>query len=69
MENLTHKIVDVISGKTEIIDFTEEEVAKVEEIKAQRYAENIEMEKNIAERKAILEKLGLTEKEANLLLG
>ena len=63
------KIVDLETGKETLRNYTAQEIAEVEAaqaLNAQRIAEELAKE---AARKLILEKLGLTDDEAKLLLG
>lgn len=63
------KIVDLETGKETLRNYTAQEIAEVEAaqaLNAQRIAEETAKE---AERKLILEKLGLNDDEAKLLLG
>lgn len=64
-------IFDASTGETKVVerDFTAEELVEIEneKIKAQKIKE--ELEKRNAARQAILDRLGLTEEEARLLLG
>ena len=68
---ITEKIIDAVSGKESIIerDLTPEEVAEFEA--AKKKADEIAKLEAEAETKraALLEKLGITEEEAKLLLG
>lgn len=66
---LKEKIVDLQTGEIIWRDYTPEEIAEVKVYKAK-----IEEEKKLAEekrlaRQAILNRLGITEEEAKLLLG
>jgi len=63
------KIVNGLTGEESWRDYTEQEIAEVEQakIEAATYIEN--EKKKALERIAILEKLGITEDEARLLLG
>lgn len=66
---LKEKIVNVTTGEETWRDYTPAEIAEVERAQAEA-AEHIALaaEKEAA-RKAIFDKLGLTEEEAELLLG
>ena len=72
MTQYTEKIVDVSTGEETIRPYTDEEIAAVEAIKAQRDAEQAERDAKeatkAAERQAVLEKLGLTAEEMAALL-
>lgn len=62
------KILDLQTGEETWRDYSDEEIAKVEAAQAEA-AKRIEKEQEItAAKKALLEKLGLTEDEAKLLL-
>lgn len=63
------KIVDCETGEEMIRDMTKDELAQVEIDKKEALAQNKEMEAKAAARQAILDRLGLTEEEARLLLG
>ena len=66
-------IVDCSTGETTIIPLTAEEIAELEAAAEKAEAERKAAEKGAADkaaaRLAILEKLGLTEEEAAVLLG
>ena len=64
------KIFDVKTNEETIIerDFTSEELIQIQEIQSKAEAERIESEKRSLARQAILDRLGLTEEEAKLLL-
>jgi predicted HicB family RNase H-like nuclease len=59
------KIVNVETGE----DFTAAEIAEVEKAQAESAARIAELAAKDAARKAIFDKLGITEEEARLLLG
>lgn len=67
------KIVDVTTGEETMRPFTKEETAELEKRKAEILDEvairEAEEATRIAERAALLAKLGITEEEARLLLG
>jgi len=67
------KIYDAQTGEEILRDFTADEVAEIEKVKAEREAEALaiaQAEALAAQKRAvILEKLGITEDEARLLLG
>lgn len=67
----TEKIFDVTTGEETFIerDMTKEELAAYEEAEKERQSFIAAQEARLERRKAILEKLGLTEEEARLLLG
>jgi len=62
------KIVNAITGEETWRDYTDEEVAEVEAAKAK--AAELATERDLVEKAklALLEKLGITEEEAKLLL-
>lgn len=66
-------IVDCSTGETTIVPLTEEEIAELEASAAKAEADRKAAEKAAADkakaRAAILDKLGLTEEEAAVLLG
>lgn len=62
------KIVNAITGEETWRDYTDAEIAEVEKAQAKAAAEAKEATEKDAARKAILEKLGITEEEAKLLL-
>jgi len=65
-------IVDCSTGETTIVPLTAEEIAQAEADKAQaeadRQAAEAEAAQKAASRAALLERLGITEEEAKLLL-
>lgn len=63
------KIVNLQTGEETWRDFTPEEIAKVEEAQRLAQIEAEELAQKKAERQALLDKLGITEEEAKLLLG
>jgi predicted ArsR family transcriptional regulator len=63
------KIVDVTTGEEIIRDATDEEIAKFEQEVANAVARKAEAEAKVAQRQAILDRLGLTSEEAKILLG
>lgn len=66
-------IVDCSTGETTVVPLTADEIAELEAAAAQAEAERLEAEKAAADkaaaRAAILEKLGLSDEEAAVLLG
>lgn len=62
------KIVDIETGEETLREFTAEEIAEVEKAQAEAAARIAEQAAKDAARKAIFEKLGITEEEAKLLL-
>lgn len=66
-------IVDCSTGETTVIPLTSEEIAELEAAAAKAEADRVAAEKEAADKEAarlaILEKLGLTEDEAKVLLG
>ena len=63
------KIIDLTTGLETFRDYTKEEIIEVETAQTKVAQLKIKEEERIAARNAILEKLGLTEEEAKLLLG
>ena len=61
-------IINAETGETIEREMTAEEAAEHEAVIAERLAIKAENEAKIAQRQAILEKLGLSEEEAKLLL-
>lgn len=66
-------IVDCSTGETTVVPLTAEEIAELEAAAAQAEQDHLAAEaeaaRKAAARAAILEKLGLTEEEAAVLLG
>ena len=62
------KIVNVTTGEETWRDYTPQEVAEVEKAQAEAAARIAEIAEKEAARKAIFDKLGLSEDEAKLLL-
>lgn len=69
MSQYKEKIVDVITGEEIWRDYTDAEIAEAQKAQAEAAAEAAQLAQKKADRKAILEKLGLTEEEAAVLLG
>lgn len=67
--DLNEKIVDVETGEEVIRPYSEEEIAEVEKNRQEAAVRVKEAEDKAAARSLILEKLGLTEEEAKVLLG
>lgn len=69
---IKEEIVNVLTGEKTIIKYTAKELAELKKqqaaAKAELDAELLAAEQKRAERKAVLEKLGLSEEEVNLLL-
>jgi len=63
------KIVDVTTGEEIIRDATAEEIAQIELDAANAAAAKAEAEAKAAQRQALLNRLGITEEEARILLG
>jgi hypothetical protein len=63
------KIVNLETGEETLRDFTADEIAKIEAAQAKSLAEQLETEAKKASRAALLDKLGITADEAQLLLG
>ena len=73
METLTKIVVDCTTGEQSIVPLTDEEIAQ-READAKAYeeaktAEEAELAAKAKARQAILDRLGLTEEEAKILLG
>lgn len=62
------KIVNVATGEETWRNYTSEEIAKVEAAQAEAAQRQAEAETRAAQRAALLDKLGITEEEAKLLL-
>lgn len=62
------KIINVATGEETWRDYTDAEMVEVEEAQAKADAIATEQAEKEAARKAIFDKLGLTEEEAQLLL-
>ena len=62
------KIVDINTGLETYRNYTDAEIAEVEKAQAEAVARAAEQANKDAARKAIFDKLGLTEDEAKLLL-
>lgn len=65
------KIYDILTGEETFVerDYTIEEIKAIEEVRKIAELERAEVEVKTAARQAILDRLGLTEEEARLLLG
>jgi len=63
------KIVDVTTGEEIIRDATDAEIAQMELDAANAAARKAEAEAKAAQRQALLNRLGITEEEARILLG
>lgn len=68
---ITQKIVDVVTGEETLIEreLTAREVAEHEAVQTAAKQAEVEKKAKTTQRAAILERLGLTEEEAKLLLG
>ena len=62
------KIIDVITGEETWRDYTPEEIAEVEKAQAEAAEVTAKQAETAAAKTALLEKLGITEEEAKLLL-
>ena len=69
MTNYTERIVNIETGEVTIRPYTQEEIAEVESNIAANEAKIQKTNSNTAARKAVLDRLGLTEEEAQLILG
>lgn len=63
------KIVNVETEEITYRDYTPAEIAEVEAAQAEAEAKQAEAETKATEKAALLERLGITEAEAKLLLG
>ena len=63
------KIVDAATGEATWRDYTDSEIAQVEAAQAEALQKQAESEAKEAARSAVLTKLGLTDEEAQALLG
>ena len=63
------KIVDVVTKEEIVRDATAKEIAQIELDAVNAAAEKVEAEAKAEERQVILDRLGLTADEAQLLLG
>ena len=68
MSQYKEKIVDVITGEEIWRDYTDAEIAEAQKAQAEAAVLAIEQAEKEAARKAIFDKLGITEEEAKLLL-
>ena len=68
METFREKIVDLTSGEQSFRDYDENEIAAIYAVRQRNAEIFLEMEKAIANKKALLAKLGLTAEEAETLL-
>lgn len=70
---LTKLVIDVATGSEEIIELTKEEVAEVKAAEAAAAKANADREAaeadKLANKGSLLQRLGITEEEAKLLLG
>ena len=69
MTNYKEKIIDSHTGEETWRDYTVEEIAEVEKAQAEAEIRAAEQAAKAEQRAALLERLGLTEEEAKLLLG
>jgi hypothetical protein len=70
MEKLNRKEIDAITGEETIVELTQEEITQREELAKANEADRVAKETTKAQAKAaLLEKLGISEDEAKLLLG
>lgn len=68
-QNYKEQIVDINTGEVVWRDLTAQEIAFHKEAEMKRIKEQQELANKAAARLAILEKLGLTAEEAEILLG
>jgi hypothetical protein len=64
----THKIINTVTNEEMIIPLSAEEVSVIEANIAQMQLEELKYAEVQAKRQALLDKLGITEEEAKLLL-
>lgn len=73
MDNMNKIIVNCETNETEIIPLTKDEIAELKKQSEQEQKKDLaaeaEIEAKAAQKKALLEKLGITADEAKLLLG
>lgn len=69
MSEYKEKIVDAITGEITWRDYTAEEIAAVEAAQAEAIKRVEEIAAKEAARQALLDRLGITAEEAQLLLG
>jgi len=63
------KIVNAATGEETWRDYTEAEIAEVEAAKAEAETQRLAQEAKATAKAALLDKLGITQEEAALLLG
>ena len=68
MNEYFEKIVNAETGEETIRPYTEEEVAKIKTAEAETKAKATADQSKETQKAALLEKLGITQEEANLLL-
>lgn len=72
-DTLTKVVIDCSTGITEVLPLTEQEIADLEASKAafeaEQAAKEIEAQAKAEAKAALLDKLGITAEEAQLLLG
>lgn len=66
---LFERIIDIQTGEEILREYTNEEIAEVEKAEAESLKLQAEENAKVIARLAILEKLGITEEEAKVLLG
>lgn len=69
MSNYKEKIIDSQTGEETWRDYTPEEITEVEKALAKAKIKEAEQAAKAEQRAALLERLGITEEEAKLLLG
>lgn len=69
MTTYSEKIVNVETGEETWRNYTPSEILEIEKAQAEAAAKAAELAEKEAARKAIFDKLGLTEEEAKTLLG
>jgi hypothetical protein len=65
---MIEKIYNVVTGETKEIAYSKEQIAEVKANEERISADQMAKSEESAKRKALLEKLGITEEEAKLLL-
>jgi hypothetical protein len=68
MTQYIEKIIDITTGEETIRPYTQDEIAEVENNIAAKEAKIQEINSYAAERQAVLDRLGITAEEAQLIL-
>lgn len=66
---LNERIFDIATGEEVLKEYSKQQIAEVEIAKLEQEKRKAEQNKKAIEKMALLEKLGITEEEAKLLLG